>query len=284
MKGDLTIIDIGKFHTLKIANFTTFGAYLDAQTGSRRDNILLPLNQLPEGLKEGDPLEVFIYRDSEDRLIATRKRPFAQAGELAYLEVTAKTKLGAFLDFGLERGLFLPFREQKYPLEIGHKYLIGVYVDKSGRLACTTDIYKYLQADSPYQKNDKVTGTVYLVKDGMGAMVAVDDKFFGLIPENEYFRALTPGQRTECRVIRVREDGKLDLSPREVAHRQREDDSEKILAKLQENGGILTLTDDSSPEEIKAQLDMSKSAFKRAVGKLLKEQKIISNERGLLRK
>jgi len=275
------MIDIGKFHNLKIANFTSFGAYLDAGTGVRRDNILLPIKQIPEGAKEGDELEVFIYRDSEERLIATTRKPLATLGDLAYLKVNAKTKIGAFLDWGLERGLFLPFREQKYPIEVGKSYLVKVYLDKSQRLSATTEIYEYLTADTPYQKNNKVIGTVYSVNPEIGAFVAVDNKYMGLIPINEYFTELREGDQVEARVIRVREDGKLDLSPRELSHLQMESDTVKILQAIKDHDGFLALNDKSSPLEIQSRLNMSKAAFKRAVGKLLKENKVVQIEGGL---
>ena len=278
------MIDIGKFHKLKIANFTSFGAYLDAGTGVRHDNILLPVKQLPEGAKEGDELEVFIYRDSEERLIATTRRPLAKLGDLAYLKVNAKTKIGAFLDWGLERGLFLPFKEQKYPIEVGKSYLVKVYLDKSQRLSATTEIYEYLTADTPYQKNDKVLGTVYSVNPEIGAFVAVDNKYMGLIPLNEYFTELKEGDQVEARVIRVREDGKLDLSPRELSYIQMESDTVKILQAIENHDGFLALNDKSSPIEIQSRLNMSKAAFKRAVGKLLKENKVIQIEGGLKEK
>jgi hypothetical protein len=275
------MIEIGKIQNLKITNFTSFGAYLDAGTGVRHDNILLPIKQLPEDSKEGDELEVFIYRDSEERLIATRKKPLAQLGELAYLKVSAKTKIGAFLDIGLERGLFLPFHEQKFPIVVGKSYLVKVYLDKSQRLSATTEIYKYLSAESPYQKNDKVVGTVYSVNPEIGAFVAVDDKYMGLIPVKEYFNELLEGDRLEARVIRVREDGKLDLSPRELAYLQIDNDTLKILQGIKNHQGFLALNDKSSPVEIQSRLQMSKAAFKRAVGKLLKENKIIQTDGGL---
>lgn len=275
------MIEIGKFHNLRIANFTSFGAYLDAGTGVRHDNILLPIKQLPEGAKEGDELEVFIYRDSEERLIATTRKPLAKLGDLAYLKVNAKTKIGAFLDWGLERGLFLPFKEQNYPIEVGKRYLVKVYLDKSQRLSATTEIYEYLTADTPYQKNDKVVGTVYSVNPEIGAFVAVDNKYMGLIPLNEYFTQLREGDPVEARVIRVREDGKLDLSPRELSHIQMETDTVKILQGIKNHDGFLALNDKSSPIEIQSRLNMSKAAFKRAVGKLLKENKVVQIEGGL---
>ncbi|WP_407309080.1 S1 RNA-binding domain-containing protein [Desulfosporosinus sp. SB140] len=278
------MIEIGKFNQLKINNFTSFGAYLDAGTGVRHDNILLPIKQVPEGAKEGELLEVFIYRDSEERLIATRQKPFAQLGDLAYLKVNAKTKIGAFLDIGLERGLFLPFHEQKFPIEVGKSYLVKVYLDKSQRLCATTEIYEYLSTDSPYQKNDKVLGAVYRINLAMGIFVAVDNKYFGLIPNNECFTELHEGDQVEARVIRVRDDGKLDLSIRELSYLQMDKDSSTILQEIQNGEGFLPLSDKSSPLEIESRLKMSKAAFKRAVGKLLKENKVVKSEDGLREK
>lgn len=275
------MIEIGKFQTLKISNFTSFGAYLDAGTGVRHDNILLPIKQLPEGAKEEDELEVFIYRDSEERLIATTRKPLAQLGDLAYLKVNAKTKIGAFLDLGLERGLFLPFKEQKYPIQVGKNYLVKVYLDKSQRLSATTQIYEYLSVEAPYLKNDKVVGTVYSVNSEIGAFVAVDNRYLGLIPVNEYFTELQEGDVVEARVIRVRDDGKLDLSPRDLSYRQIDSDTEKILQGIKNHEGFLALHDKSSPLEIQSRLNMSKAAFKRALGKLLKENKVIQTEDGL---
>ncbi|HWQ89796.1 MAG TPA: S1-like domain-containing RNA-binding protein, partial [Desulfitobacteriaceae bacterium] len=244
------------------------------------DNILLPLKQQPADAKTGDYLDVFIYRDSEDRLIATMREPLAKVGDLACLKVTAQTKIGAFLDIGLERGLFLPFREQKYPLMINRSYLVYVYLDKSGRLSCTTDIYKYLTSDSPYHKNDKVTGTIYFLKPETGAFVAVDNKYLGLIPSSEYFSNLKIGDTVEARVIRVREDGKLDLSPRELSFKQMDADAETLLKAMQDNQGYLSLDEKARPEEIEQEFQMSKAAFKRAIGGLLKTRKITKTESG----
>lgn len=222
-----------------------------------------------------------MYRDSEERLIATTRKPLAKLGDLAYLKVNAKTKIGAFLDWGLERGLFLPFKEQKYPIEVGKSYLVKVYLDKSQRLSATTEIYEYLSASTPYQKDDKVVGTVYSVNPEIGAFVAVDNKYMGLIPLNEYFAELKEGDQVEARVIRVREDGKLDLSPRELSHIQMGSDTVKILQGIKDHDGFLALNDKSSPIEIQSRLNMSKAAFKRALGKLLKENKVIQTEDGL---
>jgi len=275
------LLETGKVNQLKLSHFTSFGAYLDPGTGLRRDQVLLPGNQIPRGAKEGDVINAFIYRDSEDRLIATTKVPLAQVGQLAYLPVTANTEFGAFLDFGLDRGLFLPFSEQRYPLKIFKRYLVYLYLDKSQRISCTTDIYKYLTSDSPYQKNDKVKGTVYLVKPEIGAFVAVDDKYLALIPVNEFYGEIDNGDKIEARVIRVRDDGKLDLSARELSYKQMESDAEILLKKMEQNKGFLPLSEKASPEEIEKMFNLSKAAYKRAVGTLLKSNKIVKTEKGI---
>ncbi len=238
---------------------------------------MLPEKQRPLDAREGDYLDVFIYRDSENRLIATTNKPLAQVGDLAYLKVTAKTQVGAFLDFGLERGLFLPFREQNYPLEVGRSYLVYVYLDRSERLSCTTNIYKHLIANGPYKKNDQVTGTVYQVKPEFGAFVAVDNKYMGLIPNTEYFSELEIGDRIQARVIRIREDGKLDLSTRGLSYLQMSVDGEILIRAMQENSGVLPLTEKANPEEIEARFHMSKAAFKRAISSLLKNRRVAKN-------
>lgn len=241
---------------------------------------MLPEKQRPTNSQIGDYVDVYIYRDSENRLIATTRVPLAQVGDIAYLKVTAKTQIGAFLDLGLERGLFLPFREQKYPIEVGHSYLVYVYMDKSGRLCCTTDIYDHLATGAPYQKNSQITGTIYQINPEIGAFVAIDNKYKGLIPRTEYFSELRIGDRIQARVIRVREDGKLDLSPRRVSHVQMDVDAQILIKLMHENQGKLPLSEKASPIDIENKLHMSKAAFKRAVGSLLKSQKIIKTADG----
>lgn len=275
------MIELGKVQKLKVASISKVGAYLDAGTGDSDDNILLPNNQLPAGLNVEDEVEVFIYRDSEDRLIATRRTPLVQADELARLEVKETTKIGAFLDMGLEKDILLPFKEQKYKVQPGKKYLVGVYVDKSGRLSATTFIARFLRTDSPYKKGQWIKGTAYSVNPEIGVLVAVDNKYRGLIPRSELNKDVQVGEEVECRIIRVREDGKLDLSLREVAHKQMDSDAELILNKIKRYDGFLPLNDKSSPEDIMDRLKISKAAFKRAVGRLLKEGKIEQTEKGI---
>ncbi|BDU51536.1 CvfB family protein [Haliovirga abyssi] len=275
------MVKIGKIQKMKVNNIEKMGAYLDSGTGYREDNILLPKSQLTKDVKEGDEIEVFIYRDSEDRLIATTKKPYGQVEELAYLKAVDETTIGAFMDIGLERDLFLPFREQKYTIEIGKKYLVNIYLDKSERLCASTNIYQYLKDNSPYVQDDRVIGIVYDIKPGVGIFVAVDKIYRGLIPEKENFKKLKCGEEIETRVIRVREDGKLDLSMREKSYIQMDTDSEMIFNELKKNRGFLELNDKSSPEDIKRKLNMSKKSFKRAVGRLLKENKIIFSNGGI---
>ena len=273
------MIRIGKYNDLTILRMSPHGAYLGEEENA--DSVLLPNSQLNDDSKTGDIVRVFIYKDSQDRVIATKKTPYATAGELAYLKVSQITKIGAFLDWGLEKDLLLPLKEQKYRLEEGRSYLVYIYVDKSNRLCATTSISDYLLDDSNYQKNDFVTGTVYRVNPEIGAFIAVDDKYFGLIPQNELFKKMYPGDKIEARVIRVREDGKLDLSPRMLSHEQMDKDAEFILKLLEANDGYLDLHDKSDPEEIKRRLQLSKNAFKKAIGRLLKEHKISIEENGI---
>lgn len=273
------MIRIGKFNDLTILRMSPHGAYLGEE--ENEDSVLLPNSQLNDDSKIGDTVRVFIYKDSQDRIIATKKTPYAIAGELAYLKVSQITKIGAFLDWGLEKDLLLPLKEQKYKIQEGHSYLVYIYVDKSNRLCATTSISDYLLDDSNYEKNDFVNGTVYRVNPEIGAFIAVDDKYFGLIPQNELFKKMYPGDKIEARVIRVREDGKLDLSPRMLAHEQMDKDAELILKLLEANDGYLNLHDKSDPEEIKRRLQLSKNAFKKAIGRLFKEQKISIEENGI---
>lgn len=276
------MIEVGKTQTLKVVNIVEFGLYLEAGTDDYLDNVLLPKNQFSvDEFKEGDEIEVFIYRDSEDRMIATRKKPFAQVDELAYLEVKSKTPIGFFFDWGLEKDLFLPFAEQHYEMEVGKKYLVKVYVDKSDRLCATTSIYSDLWSDSEYQKNDFVEGVAYEVREGVGVLVAIDNQYYGLIPENEYFNKIKEGEKLTLRVIRVREDGRLDVTPRKLVQEQMGEDAEKILDKLKRRGGEMSIHDKSDPRDIKKELGMSKKAFKRAVGGLLKAGRIEKIENGL---
>ncbi|MBZ2174424.1 S1 RNA-binding domain-containing protein [Schnuerera sp. xch1] len=277
------MINLGEMQKLEVKREASIGVFLNTKEENRRggEDVLLPKKEVPEGTKIGDTLEVFIYKDSEDRLIATTKKTKVTLGEIGLLRVVDITRIGAFLDWGLEKDLFLPFKEQTMRLEKGKEYLIGLYIDKSDRLCATMKIRDFLRTDSPYKRNDWVKGIIYSINDEIGAFVAVDNKYEGLIPKKELIGVYEPGEEVDLRIIKVKEDGKLDLSLRDKAYLQIDKDAEIILKKLKENGGMLVLNDHSSPKRIRRELNMSKSAFKKAVGRLLKERKIKFIEGGI---
>ena len=236
--------------------------------------MLLPKKQVPAGIEVGDPIEVFLYKDSSDRMIATTKEPRITLGRLAVLEVADVGRIGAFLDWGLEKDLLLPFKEQTTKVEKGDKCFVSLYIDKSGRLCATMKVYQLLRTDSPYKKDDTVHGTVYEISRDFGVFVAVDDQFSALIPRREVYGKMYVGQQIEARVAAVKADGKLDLSIRHRIPEQMDADAQKIMERIEKNGGMLPFTDKADPERIRDELGMSKAAFKRAAGRLLKQGKI----------
>ncbi|TYQ14633.1 UNVERIFIED_CONTAM: hypothetical protein Cloal_0986 [Acetivibrio alkalicellulosi] len=273
------MIELGKIQKLEVVRDTQIGVYLNSKGSKDRDAVLLPKSQVPEETQVGDEIEAFIYRDSEDRMIATTRKPKLTVGELAMLRVVETTNIGAFLDWGLEKDLFLPFKEQIGKVINDGTYLVGVYIDKSSRLSATMNVYNFLRTESPYKQNDRVKGTVYSINKEIGAFVAVDNKYQGLIPNKELYQNIIEGESVDARVMRVRQDGKLELSLRKEAHNEIEEDAKNIMDRINLSGGTLKVNDKSTPEHIKAELSMSKAAFKRAVGRLLKEGAIeITNE------
>ena len=224
---------LGEKQVLTVVKIVDFGVYL----GNDEERVLLPKKQVPQGIEVGDPIEVFLYKDSSDRMIATTNEPKLTIGKTAVLEVTDVGRIGAFLDWGLEKELLLPFKEQTERVEKGDRCLVSLYIDKSGRLCATMKVYQLLRTDSPYKKDDMVTA--------------------------------------------VKPDGKLDLSIRGKIPEQMDADADKVFGRIEKNGGMLPFTDKADPERIKSEMGMSKAAFKRAVGRLLKQGKIqIDNEVG----
>lgn len=276
------MIELGKIQTLEVQRAKDFGVYLGVH-GDEEHSVLLPKKQVPEGTKVGDELTVFIYKDSEDRLIATTGTPRLQVGEVAVLPVKDVAKIGAFLDMGLEKDLLLPFKEQNHKVRQGENCLVALYIDKSKRLAATMNVYSYMSNQSPYQKDDRVTGTIYEINQELGAFVAVDNQYYGLIPRKELYGNFHEGDTVEARVVKVREDGKLDLSPREKAYMQMDTDAELVMKVIGEFDGVLPFNDKANPEVIKREFNMSKNAFKRAVGRLLKEGKVRITEKTIER-
>ena len=274
-------MELGKIQTLTVVKQVDFGVYL-AEAGREEERVLLPKKQVPEGVQTGDEVEVFLYKDSQDRLIATTMEPkLVLGGGAAWLTVKEVTKIGAFLDWGLEKDLFLPFRQQTKKVQAGEACLAALYIDKSGRLCATMNVYDYLRKDSPYAKDDRVKGTIYQISGNFGAFVAVDDCYSGLIPGREFFGQVSVGDKVEARVTAVKPDGKLDLTIREKGYLQMETDAQTIMKVLEEYDGVLPFTDKASPEVIKREMSMSKNAFKRAAGHLLKEGCIEITEKSI---
>ena len=257
-----------------------FGVYL----GTEDERVLLPKKQVPSGVGIGDPVEVFLYKDSKDRLIATTQEPKIVLGEVKALKVADTGRIGAFLDWGLEKDLLLPFKEQTAKVKKGDSCLVSLYVDKSGRLCATMKVYEKLRKDSPYKKDDRVQGIIYEQSDNFGLFVAVDDIYCALIPKKEVYGKLHVGDRIEARVTEVKPDGKLDLSVREKAFIQLDADAKLVLERMDAHGGRLPFTDKADPEVIKKETGLSKNAFKRAVGRLMKEGQAVIEKDGIVRK
>ena len=271
----------GKKQTLVMIKRVEFGIYLAETMKDAENKVLLPKKQVPADMEVGDPIDVFLYKDSNDRPIATVKEPKLTLGQTARLRVVSVGKVGAFLDWGLEKDLFLPYREQTTQVKAGDEVIAALYLDKSERLCATMKVYPYLQKESPYQKDDVVTGMVYEISHNFGAFVAVDDKYSALIPKKELYGELHVLQQISARVTGVQEDGKLDLGIRQKAHLQMNEDADKVLSLLREKKGFLPLHDKSSPEQIRETIGMSKNEFKRAIGHLYKEHLIMLESDGI---
>ena len=269
------MIELGKTQTLKVVRKVDFGVYLaQVNEAGEQERVLLPGKQVPEGTEIGDVLEVFIYRDSSDRMIATTRKPALELHQTALLTVADVGKIGAFLSWGLEKDLLLPFREQTARVTKGQQVLAALYLDKSSRLCATMKVYPYLRTDSPYEKGDEVEGRIYDISDNFGVFVAVDDRYSALVPRQEAQGKFQLGQVMKFRVTAVREDGKINLSPRQKAYLQIQEDASLVMKAVDEYAGVLPFDDRVSPEIISRELGLSKAAFKRAVGHLLRENRI----------
>lgn len=266
------MLELGKKQKLAVVKEVDFGVYL----GDGNEKVLLPKKQVQAGTKKGDELEVFLYRDSSDRLIATTNTPKLMLGETALLKVSDVTGIGAFLDWGLEKDLFLPFKQQTAKVKAGDECLAALYIDKSGRLCATMKIYHYLRTDSPYRRNDTVTGRIYEISGNFGVFVAVDDQYSALIPKKELYggKKYRVGDVVNARVAAVKEDGKLELSVRQKAYLQMDEDAEKLMGIIESYGGKLPFSDKASPELIQRETGMSKNEFKRALGGLYRQRRV----------
>ena len=277
------MLRLGEKQTLVVVKKVEFGVYLaESAESAAEEKVLLPGKQVPEGLGIGDETEVFLYRDSKDRLIATTRMPLITLHGVAELRVAQIGKIGAFLDWGLEKDLLLPFREQTEKVREWQTCLVALYIDRSNRLCATMNVYPYLDTDSSYHKDDRVEGIVYEISREFGAFVAVDNRYSALIPKRELYGEVRIGDRISARVTGVKEDGKLDLSIREKAYLQIGTDAEKVMTAIESFDGALPFNDKASPEVIRREMQMSKNEFKRAVGHLLKSGKITITDKAIL--
>lgn len=267
------MLQIGKTNELEITHRVDFGLYLD---GGEEGEILLPLRYASRDMKPGDKISVFIYRDSEDRLIATTEQPYAQVGEFAFLRVTATNSVGAFLDWGLPKDLLVPFREQKVRMQPGRSYTVYVYLDdETQRIVASAKLQKFLDNKIPDLKpGDEVKARIYQHTD-LGYKVIVNDLFSGLIYHNQIYDEVNIGELHHATVKSVRPDGKIDLILGKNTRNRVNDLADDILDYIHECGGRMTLTDSSSPEEIRATFQCSKKDFKKAVGALFKAKQIL---------
>lgn len=273
-------IQPGKYNTLRVVKELDFGIYLD---GGEMGEILMPTKWVPRGTQPDDMLEVFIYFDSEDRPIATTTKPKAQVGEFAWLKAKAVDRIGAFLDWGLDKDILVPFKEQNAKMEEGRSYLVYLYLDpKSNRIAASARLEKYLDIEpadySPGQQVDLIIWT----RSDMGFKAIINQKHLGLLYANEVFQDLRPGQKVSGFIGQMRPDGKIDLKLQKSGYRNVIDEfSAKILRELTENDGFLPLTDKSDADAIYQTLQMSKKNFKRSVGALYKQRLIALGEYGI---
>lgn len=265
----------GTVEELKILRFRDFGAYLGEE--GAHDAVLLPKKEVPEDASVGDTVRVFIYLDSEDRPIATTREPRIVLGGTAVLKIREVSQIGGFLDWGLEKDLFLPYHEMAGHPKAGEEVLVRLYTDRSGRLcASMRDLWNLLSTDSPYGRGDEVTGRIYEFghSDNFGTFVAVDDRYSGMLPPTEDMRGHRIGEVLHLTVTGVKPDGKLDLSTRQTREKQIPADAEKVLSVIDSYAGVLPFTEKASPEVIFRETGLSKAAFKRAVGHLYRERLI----------
>ena len=269
------MMKLGEIQNLKIDKKVEFGVYLT----DGEEKVLLPKKQVPENASIGDELSVFVYKDSKDRLIATTNTPGITVGQLGVLSVLQVNKIGAFLDWGLEKDLLLPFKEMVgRPVE-GDEILVRAYIDKSNRLcASQKGIYELLSQKPPYAVGDEVEARIYEFGHDYGTFVALEDRYSAMIPRHEDVSKYKIGDVLMVRITGIKEDGKCDVTIRDKAYIQMDEDAEALLDLIDSYAGVLPFTEKASPEVIKRETGLSKAAFKRAIGRLYKERKISLNE------
>ncbi len=271
--------NIGKLNTLKVLREAEQGLYLD---GDNLGDILIPKRYVPEGTKVDDEIEVFIYTDSEDRIIATTEKPYAMVGQFGAMKVVHVNKFGAFLDWGLMKDLFVPFREQKMKMLEGNTYVVFVYLDlDSDRIAGSAKLDQFLdETPPPFEQGEEVE-IIVAQKTDLGYKVIINETHWGLIFKNEIFGNIRIGDKRKAYIKNLRDDDKIDVSLQKEGYDRIDSVSKTILQKIEDEGGFLALTDKSSPEEISATFGISKKAFKKAIGALYKQRLIELDTQGI---
>ncbi|MDP2887426.1 MAG: S1-like domain-containing RNA-binding protein [Bacteroidota bacterium] len=271
--------EIGKINHLYVVKEVDFGIYLD---GGDLGEILMPKRYVPEGTQPEDTIDAFIYLDSEDRLVATTEKPLAMVEEFALLEVVAVTPVGAFLNWGLPKDLFVPFREQRQPMEVGRRYLVYVYVDtNTKRIAASSKIENYLDNIPVDYDVDEEVDLIIVNETDLGYNAIIDNCHLGIIYKNEVFQPLNPGDKIQGYIKKIRTDGKIDLCLVKSGYEKISGFADRIIAELKKHAGFLPLTDKSSPEEIYKLFKFSKKNFKAAIGTLYKRRMIALEENGI---
>lgn len=274
------MIEFGKKNKLKVIRSCDFGFYLDAEGKTSSEDILIPNKNIVGDIDIDDEIEVFIYRDSKDRPIATMKNVLAEVGEAAYLEVVDKSAIGYFISIGLERDVLVPFKEIAYDLEVGKKYLFALYVDKTNRIAATTRVDKYLHDTTHYNVGEEIQGTIYGRHHNGNLVIALENTFRGIILKNEYFDNISIGDVIKVRVKKYFDDGKVEVTARKPRLNEMEEMEEVILTYLKNHGGFMTFNDKTSPDDVKKYFKCSKNGFKRALGGLMKKGLIKQDAEG----
>lgn len=267
------MVQVGKFNRLQVVKLVDFGLFLE---GGKFGNILLPRRYVPANTQVGDELEVFIYLDSEDEIIATTEQPKVTVGECAYLKVTDVNRVGAFLDWGLPKDLMVPYNEQSNPMEVGKSYVVYVYLDEhTQRIVASSRLSRHLQEESLYFKPRQAVDLLVCGRTDMGYKAVINNTHLGLLFKDDAFKPLRYGSKTSGYIKDIRSDRKINLSLQLPPIQQRELLTEQIIAHLQARGGISDLTDKSAPDDIYRQYNVSKGTYKKAIGSLYKAKRIL---------
>lgn len=275
------MIKLGEVQELEVKRHTSVGVYLNERGEEKKDEDVLLPKKYAQDLEDGDLIDVFIYKDNKNRPVASRQIPYISLNTMAILRCVDAAKIGAFLDWGLDKDLFLPFEEQLKKVKVNDRILVRLYIDKSSRLCASMKVKDYFPKSHDFKENDWVEGEIYAINPDIGAFVLVGKKYDALLPKDELESPLKIGDEVRARVSRVKKDGKLDLSLRNRVYEDIHDDAMLIYRKLQDNMGFLRVNDSSNPLMIKRLFGISKSQFKRAIGHLLKTRKIKFEDDGI---